>query len=193
MVGRIARPRVSGGRALLARPFERPWLGSRPLSVALQREPGPSEDVDVDAGTLGAGGGAEGILADEYGLMNSDGKTFHAARFELESGEVMRDVQVRYQTWGQLNANRDNVMVVCHAMTGNAALDQWWGGLLGPGRVFDTDKYYVVCANVLGSCYGTTGPMDLNPAAAAAGHRTRYGSAFPVVTIRDTGKRAFGQ
>lgn len=66
------------------------------------------------------------------------------------SRAIMRDVEVRYNTFGRLNEARDNVMVVCHALTGNARLDTWWSSLLGPGQAFDTDKYFVVCANILG-------------------------------------------
>jgi homoserine O-acetyltransferase len=62
----------------------------------------------------------------------------------------MRDVEVRYNTFGHLNEAKDNVLVVCHALTGNARLDTWWSSILGPGKAFDTDKYLVVCANILG-------------------------------------------
>jgi len=70
---------------------------------------------------------------------------------------------------------------VCHALTGNARLDEWWGEILGPGQAFDTDKYLVVCANVLGSCYGSTGPQSDDPATGRP-----YGMDFPAVTIRDS-------
>ena len=63
---------------------------------------------------------------------------------------AMRDVEVRYNTFGRLNEAKDNVLVVCHALTGNARLDTWWSSILGPGKAFDTDKYLVVCANILG-------------------------------------------
>lgn len=72
-------------------------------------------------------------------------------------------------------------MVVCHALTGNSRLDQWWGMMLGPGKVFDTDKYFIVCANILGSCYGSTGPLSINPET-----NQPYGKNFPKVTIRDS-------
>lgn len=71
--------------------------------------------------------------------------------------------------------------MICHALTGNARLDQWWGRMLGPGRPFDTSKYFIICANVLGSCYGSTGPRSLNPET-----HNNYGKHFPKVTIRDT-------
>jgi homoserine O-acetyltransferase/O-succinyltransferase len=86
-------------------------------------------------------------------------------------------VQVRYNTYGSLNASRDNVLVVCHALTGNSLLSSWWGDMLGPGRAFDTDRFLVVCANVLGSCYGTTGPLSTDPATGRI-----YGKHFPKVT-----------
>ena len=91
--------------------------------------------------------------------------------------------QARYSSFGTLNAAKDNLLVVCHALTGNSRLDQWWGGMLGPGRPFDTSKYLVVCANVLGSCYGSTGPQSPNPDDPQG---RPYGAAFPDVTIRDT-------
>jgi homoserine O-acetyltransferase len=86
-----------------------------------------------------------------------------------------------YRTYGALNPERTNGFVVCHALTGNAALDSWWGDMLGPGRFFDTDKYFVICLNVLGSCYGTTGPTSLDPASGKP-----YGSSFPAVSVRDS-------
>ncbi len=69
----------------------------------------------------------------------------------------MRDVEVRYNTFGRLNEAKDNVLVVCHALTGNARLDTWWSSILGPGKAFDTDKYLVVCANILGTEGGQEG------------------------------------
>ncbi len=80
-----------------------------------------------------------------------------------------------------MNARKDNVIVVCHALTGNARLDQWWGDMLGPDKPFDTSKYFILCANVLGSCYGSTGPRSIDPRTGKP-----YGKNFPLVTIRDT-------
>ena len=113
-------------------------------------------------------------MQDEYGDMDDSGETFTTTNFKLESGKVLDEVNVRYKTWGTLNENADNAIVVCHALTGNAALDSWWGGLLGPDLPFDTNKYFVVCANVLGSCYGTTGPTSINPTT-----NNEYASDFP--------------
>ncbi|TCP54733.1 homoserine O-acetyltransferase [Tumebacillus sp. BK434] len=90
---------------------------------------------------------------------------------ELESGAVLPDVEIAYAAYGTLNERGDNAILVCHALTGDAQADQWWAPLIGPGKVLDINRYYVVCSNVLGGCAGSTGP------------KTR--PAFPTVTIRD--------
>lgn len=100
--------------------------------------------------------------------------------FALESGVRLPSVTVAYRTWGRLNARGDNAVLVCHALTGSADVDRWWGALLGPGRAFDPDRDFVVCSNVLGSCYGTTGPASPRP-----GGASRWGGDFPAVTVRD--------
>ena len=120
-------------------------------------------------------------MKDEYSHMDSSGQTYEARDFVLESGHVLPVAQVRYNTFGSLNAAQDNLLVVCHALTGNSRVDVWWDSMLGPGKTFDTDKYLVVCSNVLGSCYGTTGPRSINPATGKP-----YGQSFPPCTIRDT-------
>jgi homoserine O-acetyltransferase len=129
----------------------------------------------------GMSSGKPAAMKDEYGKMDSSGIIYKSQNFVLESGVVLPEVQACYNTFGQLNERRDNLLVVCHALTGNSRLDQWWGTLLGPGKALDTDKYMVMCANVMGSCYGTTGPSSLDPSTG----RT-YGMSFPAVTIRDT-------
>lgn len=100
--------------------------------------------------------------------------------FELESGERLPEVTVAYRTWGRLNARGDNAVLVCHALTGSPDVDRWWSALLGPGHALDPDRDFVVCSNVLGSCYGTTGPTSLRP-----GRASRWGGDFPAVTVRD--------
>ncbi len=120
-------------------------------------------------------------MKDEYHEMDSSGLTFHAGDYKLESGVVLPNVEVRYNTYGKLNEAKDNVLVVCHALTGNSALDKWWGNMLGSGRAFDTDKYLIIAANALGSCYGTTGPRSINPST-----NKMYMNDFPAVTIRDS-------
>lgn len=99
--------------------------------------------------------------------------------FPLASGETLPEVKVAYRTWGRLNAAGDNAVVVCHALTGSADADAWWGDLFGPGRALDPEKYFIVCSNVLGGCYGTTGPASLAP------DGLHWGARFPTVTVRD--------
>lgn len=110
--------------------------------------------------------------------------------FVLEGGGALRDVQVAYETWGELSPAGDNAILVCHALTGDshASGDQgpghptpgWWSNLIGPGLAIDTNRWFVVCANVLGGCQGTTGPASLHP-----DDGRPYGSRHPVVTMRD--------
>ncbi len=100
--------------------------------------------------------------------------------FRLECGAVLPRVTVAYHRYGTLNAARDNVIWVCHALTANSDPVDWWAGLVGPGDTIDTEQYCVICANMLGSCYGTTGPAALDPATGQ-----RYGRDFPTVTVRD--------
>ena len=121
-------------------------------------------------------------MEDEYGEMTSDGSTFVQNNFELENGVVLPEVQLRYQTYGQpLNETKDNVLLICHALTGNASLHSWWGGLLGDGLPFDTAKYHILCCNILGSCYGSTSSQSVDPRTGLV-----YGKDFPDVSIRDT-------
>ena len=105
---------------------------------------------------------------------------FELPDLTLESGETLAGAHVAYQTWGQLNEDRDNVVWVCHALTANADVLAWWPGLVGPGCYYDPADWFIVCANVLGSCYGTTGPLDADPATGQA--RFQH---FPLLTIRD--------
>jgi homoserine O-acetyltransferase len=110
--------------------------------------------------------------------------------FALESGGVLRGVTFAYETWGSLNADASNAILVCHALTGDShaagglapghPAPGWWDGLIGPGRALDTDRYFVVCVNVLGGCQGTTGPASQHPDDGAP-----WASRFPVVTVRD--------
>ena len=103
--------------------------------------------------------------------------------FTLESGVILRDVPVAYSTWGVLSPNRDNALVVCHALSGSADVADWWGPLLGgAGRAFDMTRFFIVCLNSLGSPYGSASPVtsvDGNT------KRQRYGPDFPLTTIRD--------
>jgi len=100
--------------------------------------------------------------------------------FSLESGETLAGARVAYRTWGRLNAARDNVVWVCHALTANADVLDWWPGLFGTGYFYDPADWFIVCANILGSCYGSTCPLDADPNTGAA----RF-QGFPLLTIRD--------
>ncbi len=100
--------------------------------------------------------------------------------FPLESGEVLQEVQVAYRIWGRLNAARDNAVLVCHAFTGWADLETWWKPLLGVHQALDPNQDFIVCSNILGSCYGTTGPTSTNPATGKP-----YSATFPQITVRD--------
>lgn len=100
--------------------------------------------------------------------------------FITESGTVISHLEIAYHTYGKLNHDGDNVIWVCHALTANSDVEAWWPGMTGNGLLLDTSKYFIVCANILGSCYGTTGPADINPQTGAPWLNT-----FPDITIRD--------
>lgn len=104
----------------------------------------------------------------------------HQGNFTLESGYILPSLQVAYHTYGKINNAGTNVIYVCHALTANSDVADWWPNMVGPGLIFDTDKYYIVCANILGSCYGTTGAGSIN---AETGHA--YENTFPFVSTRD--------
>ncbi|MEL6368297.1 MAG: homoserine O-acetyltransferase [Pseudomonadota bacterium] len=99
--------------------------------------------------------------------------------FDCESGAILDQLQLAYRTWGELNDAGDNAVLVCHALTGSADADGWWPGLIGPGLPLDTDRDFVICSNVLGGCYGSSGPMQPDV------DGKRLGARFPVITIRD--------
>ena len=100
--------------------------------------------------------------------------------FVLESGEVLPNLEITYYTFGQLNSDASNVVWVCHALTGDANVLDWWPGLVGEGKVIDPNKDFIVCTNTLGSCYGTTGAASINPETGK-----KYGADFPFISIRD--------
>lgn len=111
---------------------------------------------------------------------------------QLESGTVLRDVRIAVETCGKLQPTRDNVILVCHALTGDARAvgteenPGWWRGLMGPGCWIDTEHYFIVTMNVIGGCGGSTGPTSINPLTGR-----RYAVEFPAVTIRDMVKAQF--
>ncbi|WIV97103.1 homoserine O-succinyltransferase MetX [Kinneretia aquatilis] len=113
-----------------------------------------------------------------------------AQPLRLRSGAELRDYEMVYETYGTLNAERSNAVLVCHALNashhvagtyeGQDKSEGWWDNLIGPGKPLDTDKFFVIGINNLGSCFGSTGPMHINPATGKV-----YGADFPVVTVQD--------
>ena len=100
--------------------------------------------------------------------------------FITETGGRLPELEIAYHTWGRLNKRADNVIWICHALTASSDVEAWWPGMVGKGLLFDPDKFFIVCANVLGSCYGTTGPASVNPKTGKPWLRE-----FPLITIRD--------
>src|SRR3954469_11395801 len=104
----------------------------------------------------------------------------HNRAFQLECGKSLPSIDIAYSTYGTLNEAKDNVIYVCHALTANADVAGWWPGMVGDDSVFNPQKYFIVCANLLGSCYGSTGPSSINPET-----NEKYGANFPLLTVRD--------
>lgn len=98
---------------------------------------------------------------------------------QLQAGDILNGIEIAYSTYGKLNEAKDNVVWVCHALSGNSEVHDWWAGIFGEGKVLDPSKSFIVCANVLGSCYGTTGPF--HPSTESA----KKGVHFPLITIKD--------
>lgn len=107
----------------------------------------------------------------------------------LDSGETLDEVTVAYETYGELNKEKSNAILICHALTGDAHAagwhegdkkPGWWEMVIGPGKALDSEKYFIICSNVLGGCKGTTGPSSISPKTGK-----EYGVDFPVITIND--------
>jgi len=101
-------------------------------------------------------------------------------RLRLESGEELPSLDVAYHIWGRLNAQGDNAVLICHALTGSSDAEDWWKPLFGAGQALDPERDFIFCSNVLGSCYGTTGPTSRSPDTGRP-----WGPTFPRITIRD--------
>ncbi len=113
--------------------------------------------------------------------MEKNDHTFHyQPEFKLESGNSLPGFQLKYTTLGKLNADRSNAIWICHALTGSSDFTDWWSGLFDEGRFFDPREYFIICANVLGGCYGSTGGLSINPKTGKP-----YYHSFPTVTNRD--------
>lgn len=104
----------------------------------------------------------------------------HSEPIALECGVTLPKVDIAYTTFGEMNADKSNVVWICHAFSANSNPVEWWPGMVGDGLFIDPKKYFIVCANMLGSCYGTTGPLSVNPETGK-----KYYKDFPVVTVRD--------
>jgi homoserine O-acetyltransferase len=100
--------------------------------------------------------------------------------FYLESGQYLSSLTITYHTMGKLNKNRDNVVWICHALTANSDVEEWWKDMVGEKKCFDPNHHYIICANILGSCYGTTSPLSVNSETGRC-----YYHDYPSVTMRD--------
>src|SRR5213593_2743620 len=121
--------------------------------------------------------------------MTVETKTAQFESISLENGASLTPVCVAYQTYGALNAAKSNAILILHAFSGDAhaagisaetGKPGWWDNMIGPGKAFDTNRYFIICSNVLSGCRGTTGPSSINPETGRP-----YGATFPVVTIPD--------
>lgn len=126
---------------------------------------------------------------DSVGLVKTE--TFVSdTPLDLESGRRLDPVQIAYETYGRPDADRSNAILICHALSGDAHAagyhdihdkrTGWWDAMIGPGKAFDTDRYWVICSNILGGCKGSTGPGTVNPETGRP-----YGPAFPIITVGD--------
>lgn len=125
-----------------------------------------------------------GIVQKKYFTFADD------APMPLDSGESLGPITLAYETYGQLNSDRSNAILICHALSGDSHVagyytledrsPGWWDECVGPGKAFDTDQLFVICSNVIGGCQGSTGPSSINPATGKP-----YGLSFPVITIGD--------
>ncbi|MGC9974389.1 MAG: homoserine O-acetyltransferase [Gaiellaceae bacterium] len=137
--------------------------------------------------TLGSNaeaGASVGLVATQHARLFDE-----ESPFVLESGETLAPVDVAYETYGELNAERSNAIVFCHALTGDAhatghhgepKTEGWWDSMIGPGKPVETSEYFVVCSNLLGGCSGTTGPSSIDPKTGKP-----YGLRFPYFSVRD--------
>lgn len=112
--------------------------------------------------------------------MNTLQKFNYQQEFALESGHKLPHLEIGFRTYGKLNKNKDNVVWVCHALTANSDVLDWWKGLFGDGYHFNPDEHFIVCANILGSNYGTSNPLSINPV-----NGQPYYLAFPEISVRD--------
>src|SRR5664280_358497 len=145
---------------------------------------------DMVKAKVSKAGEAPGVQRDADHPRASDVVRFGPDKpLKLDAGVELSPFQIAYQTYGTLNAERSNAVLVCHALTGDqhvASLHPvtqksgWWETMVGPGKPIDTERYFVICPNVVGACMGTSGPASVNPKTGKP-----WGLEFPVITIRD--------
>src|SRR5579875_962915 len=137
--------------------------------------------------TFATSSSVAGLAAPEYDRPGY--RLTVAEPLALDSGQSLASYAIAYQTYGKLNADRTNAILICHALTGDQYVAEphpvtgkpgWWDILIGPGKVLDTERYFFICTNVLGGCMGSTGPAELNPATGCP-----WNLSFPVITIGD--------
>ena len=116
-------------------------------------------------------------------------KLYIKESLQLDYGDILKDYEIAFETFGKLNKKKTNAILICHALTGDqfctgknpvTKKNGWWNQLIGPGKTIDTNFFFVICSNVLGGCMGTTGPSSINPKT-----KEPYGLEFPVITIGD--------
>tara|TARA_Y100001970_G_scaffold165340_1_gene202061 strand:- start:2502 stop:3653 length:1152 start_codon:yes stop_codon:yes gene_type:complete len=115
--------------------------------------------------------------------------SFTNINFKTDSGFLFKDIKIAYKTFGKINKNKNNVILICHALTGDQYVsglnpitkrEGWWSRMVGPNKPIDTNKFFVICSNVLGGCTGSTGPKEINKST-----NKNYGASFPSITIKD--------
>jgi len=125
----------------------------------------------------------ECLIKEQY-LSHNGGQNVQYLKYNreflLENGLSLPEVEIAYTTYGTLNKEQNNVVWICHAFTANSDPVDWWPGMIGEGKFFNPEQHFIVCANILGSCYGSTGPLSINPKTGEPYYRT-----FPQVTVRD--------
>ena len=152
---------------------------------------GPADNPDLAPSTIGQSDiGQEDIALKEARNPSSQSVTFGPDQpLELDAGVSLSPLTLAYETYGTLNADRSNAILICHALTGDqyaaspspiTGKQGWWSMMIGPGKPIDTDRYYVICPNVIGGCSGSTGPASINPETGKA-----YGLDLPVITVPD--------
>lgn len=120
-------------------------------------------------------------LKSQFATITMSQELFHSSiPLELESGEILSEFDISYTTYGEINDDGSNVVWVIHALTGDSKAAEWWNGLIGEDKFFDPSRHFIICANLLGSCYGSTNPLSVNPVSG-----TQYYYDFPELTTRD--------